>query len=289
MAAVSLAGNTSLIAVLFVGGGMLNRGEITAGGLTSFAIQSAFVGLGFAGLATFYNDMSKGLMAAANVFRMLDTAREQKDHAADEAKLLAPATVAGHIRFENVCFQYPSRPDALVLDQVSLEFKPNHVYAIVGPSGVGKSTLVSLLTRLYDPTSGSITIDGHSIADLDTRWLRTKIAVVEQTSYLFADTIANNIRYGSPGASDEEVVKAARDANADAYISSLPDGYSTFVGEAGGLLSGGQAQRIAIARALLRKPSVLILDEATSALDGENERAITVRYLQSFGCCFVVV
>lgn len=179
--------------------------------------------------------------------------------------------VKGEITFEDVSFAYPTRPDAKILRGLSLSLAPGTTLAVVGHSGSGKSTLAALFTKLYPADGGRISLDGVDIEELDPLWLRSHIGVVPQDAHLFSGTVAENIAYGSPGASKEEIEHAAKEANAHDFISSFPDGYSTQVGERGSSLSGGQKQRIAIARALLKNPKILILDEATSALDVDSE------------------
>ncbi len=166
------------------------------------------------------------------------------------------------------------RPDVQVLDDVSLKLDPGRMVALVGPSGAGKSTIAALLLRLYDPDAGTIRLDGHDLRELDARWLRSRIGTVAQEPVLFSTSVAANIRYGRPEASDDEVEAAARAANAHDFITALPDGYATEVGERGVRLSGGQKQRVAIARAILKDPPILILDEATSSLDAESESLV---------------
>src|SRR5690606_36391191 len=180
--------------------------------------------------------------------------------------------VRGEVVFDKVSFAYGDGPP--VLDRIDFRVRPGEKVALVGPSGAGKSTMMALLQRLHDPTSGSIRIDGKDLRTLKQRSLRKKIGVVLQDALLFNDTIRNNIAYGRPGASQWEIEAAARAANAHDFIMRLPQGYDTVVGERGGLLSGGQRQRIAIARALLKNPPILILDEATSALDSESEALV---------------
>ena len=183
-------------------------------------------------------------------------------------------TLTGRIEFEGVGFAYPVRPEAWVLDEIELSLEPGTVTALVGPSGAGKSTVAALMLRLYDPDEGSVRLDGRNIKELNARWLRTRIGTVAQEPVLFSTSIAANIRYGRPEASDDEVEAAARAAHAHDFILGLPDGYDTEVGERGVRLSGGQKQRVAIARALLKDPPVLILDEATSSLDAESESLV---------------
>jgi ATP-binding cassette subfamily B protein len=185
-----------------------------------------------------------------------------------------PTPARGHIRFDDVSFRYPSRPDALALDHFSLDIRPGENIAFVGPSGAGKSTTFQLLLRFYDPASGRLVIDGVDIAKADPEAVRARIGLVPQDTVLFGASARENIRYGRPTASDAEIETAARAAGADGFIRQLPDGYDTFLGERGARLSGGQRQRIAIARALLKDPPILLLDEATSALDAESERYV---------------
>jgi len=180
----------------------------------------------------------------------------------------------GEIEFDNVSFHYPTRPDVAALDGVSLRVTRGETVALVGPSGSGKSTIIALLLRFYDPMSGQINFDGVDISTADLELLRRRMAMVPQDVALFADTIAENIRYGAPWASDDDVRRAARAALADEFIRELPQGYETMLGERGATLSGGQRQRIAIARAILRDAPVLLLDEATSALDAESETMV---------------
>uniref|UniRef100_A0A8C6KXP0 Bile salt export pump n=1 Tax=Nothobranchius furzeri TaxID=105023 RepID=A0A8C6KXP0_NOTFU len=182
--------------------------------------------------------------------------------------------VKGDIEFHNVTFYYPSRPEVKILDQLSVAVKSGETTAFVGPSGAGKSTAIQLIQRFYDPKEGMVTIDGHDIRGLNIQWLRSLIGIVEQEPVLFATTIAENIRYGRPGVSMEDITTAAKEANAYNFIMDLPQKFNTLVGEGGGQMSGGQKQRIAIARALVRNPRILLLDMATSALDNESEAIV---------------
>ncbi|NBX41691.1 MAG: ATP-binding cassette domain-containing protein, partial [Gammaproteobacteria bacterium] len=181
---------------------------------------------------------------------------------------------AGRASFENVRFNYPSRPDTSALDDFSLDIAPGETVAFVGPSGAGKSTAFQLLLRFYDPQHGRVLIDGVNLADADPQAVRRRIGLVPQDTVLFGTSARENIRYGRPDATDAEVEAAARAAFADDFIRALPQGYETFLGERGTRLSGGQRQRIAIARAILKNPPLLLLDEATSALDAESERVV---------------
>ncbi|VDK19552.1 unnamed protein product [Anisakis simplex] len=184
-------------------------------------------------------------------------------------------SLIGEIRFENVTFAYPTRPEQMILEGLHLTVEPGQVLAICGPSGEGKTTITSLLERFYEPLFGRITLDGKDLKTLDPNWLRgSVIGFISQEPILFATTIEENIRYGKPDATDQEVREAAHLANADTFVEEFPDGYETVVGERGVTLSGGQKQRIAIARALLKNPPILVLDEATSALDAESEHIV---------------
>lgn len=188
---------------------------------------------------------------------------------------IKPAKIIGNIEFKNVQFKYPTRPDVMILKNLSLEIKPGMTVAFVGPSGSGKSTSVQLLQRFYDPLSGSVKLDGHDLRDLNLRWLRSNIGVVSQEPVLFNMTIKQNLLMGATqDVTEEEVIEACKKANCYNFITQLPQGLDTLVGEHGGMLSGGQKQRIAIARALLKNPSILLLDEATSALDTQSERLV---------------
>ena len=187
---------------------------------------------------------------------------------------ISPDHVEGKVEFKDVAFTYPARPDVIVLENFSVEANVGKTLALVGPSGCGKSTTVQLIQRFYDPDEGTVLLDGKDLRHLNLRWLRRHIGVVSQEPVLFGTTIAENIRYGREGVTQEEVVTAAKAANAHDFIMSLPDKYETLVGERGAQMSGGQKQRIAIARALVRDPKILLLDEATSALDAESEAIV---------------
>ena len=213
--------------------------------------------------------MQKGLAGFRRFLDVMETEPDIED--APDAKPLTD--VKGHVRYEDVSFHY-SDDDTPVLSHVSFDIPAGKSIALVGPSGSGKTTICSLLPRFYDVTGGRITIDGKDVRTLTLKSLRSQIGMVQQDVYLFSGTIRENIAYGKPGASEEEIMEAARRANIHEFISELPEGYDTFVGERGARLSGGQKQRISIARVFLKNPPILILDEATSALDNESERWI---------------
>lgn len=260
----------ALTAVFWVGGSRVGDGSMTAGQLTSFAVYTSMVGLGFAGLATGSADVARSLASAERVFALVDRVPEV---ALDEG-VIPTERAAGNVEFQDVWFQYQGR-DKGVLRGVNLHLSQGKILALTGVSGVGKSTLASLITRLYEPQQGCITLDGVDIATLNPSWLRRQVGVVDQEPVLFDGSIADNIRYGVPLASEEDVQDAARQANAHDFIVQFPDGYDTKVGEQGRQLSGGEKQRVAIARAVLKNPPVLVLDEATSSLDAESERLVS--------------
>jgi ATP-binding cassette subfamily B protein len=259
----------SVSAVLWFGGRMVMAGDLTVGELASFILYTLIVAMSLSALASLWSDFSRARGASERVFELLD--REPVVDAGGGEKL---DQVKGLVEFDAVGFAYPVRPEVSVLDDVNLRLEPGRVVALVGPSGGGKSTIAALLLRLYDPEQGSIRLDGRDLRSLDARWLRTKIGTVAQEPVLFSTSVAANIRYGRPDATDQEVEAAARAANAHDFISQLPEGYETEVGERGVRLSGGQKQRVAIARALLKDPPILILDEATSSLDAESESLV---------------
>ncbi|NXU08840.1 ABCB8 protein, partial [Pardalotus punctatus] len=266
----NLALNGIVLGTIFVGGSLMAGDELSPGDLMSFLVASQTVQR--SGQGPMVPPVVRGLSAGARVFELL--ALEPLVPLRGGASIPAHS-LRGRICFHHVSFSYPTRPGYPVLQDFSLTLPPCQTVAIVGPSGGGKSTVAALLERFYEPTAGTITLDGHDIASLDPSWLRGQvIGFISQEPVLFGTTIMENIRFGKPGASDAEVYEAARLANADGFICSFPEGYDTIVGERGVALSGGQKQRIAIARALLKDPAVLILDEATSALDAQAERAV---------------
>jgi len=265
---IGFLGFMSSIVVLWYGGHEVARGEMTAGMLVAFLLYMNMVAGPVGMLASQWTQVQQAFGAADRIFALLDTIPEIQDRPGAEA--LPP--VRGEIRFEDVGFRYGAAgPEPMVLDGVTTTFQPGETTALVGPSGAGKTTLVNLVGRFYDPVSGRIVVDGHDLRDVTIRSLREQIAVVPQEPILFADTIRENIRYGRLEATDAEIDEAARSANATEFISRLPSGLATIVGERGVRLSVGQRQRVAIARALLRDAPILLLDEATSSLDNESE------------------
>ncbi|MEZ2445963.1 ABC transporter ATP-binding protein [Chitinophaga sp. RCC_12] len=239
--------------------------------LLSFVLYSLFIGGSIAGLAEVYTNLQKSIGATEHLLEILDEPAED----ISQVTAIAPENqLDGQISFRNVSFHYSSRPDLTIMNDVSFDVYADQKVALVGPSGAGKSTIVSLLLRLYDPVNGSILFDGKESTAFPLSQLRSQMAVVPQDVFLFGGTIAENIAYGKPGATPEEMEEAAKKANAWEFIQRFPLGLQTVVGERGIQLSGGQRQRIAIARAVLKNPRILILDEATSALDSESEKLV---------------
>lgn len=263
---VSFAAYGAIALVVWYGGKLVVTQAMSVGELTSFILYTLTVSMSVAGFAALWADFMRAIGAADRVFEIAD----RKPHI-NHGSGVQLDEVAGKLEFEKVCFAYPSRPDVQALKNVSFEVNPGEIVALVGPSGSGKSTIASLIPRFYDPDSGIITLDNAELGSLEPQWLRQQIGVVSQEPILFSTSIAANIEYGTNSASHEEIVEAAKMANAHEFISAFPDGYGTEVGERGIQLSGGQKQRVAIARAILHNPKILILDEATSALDAESE------------------
>ncbi len=269
MGAATAGVYAAIAVVLGYGGLLVSAGELTPGTLTAFLVYTLLIAMGLGTLADIWAEAMRSLGAAE---RVLDLSGRVAAMPISGGRVLGQ--VEGRLAFEQVRFRYPARPEAEVLKGIDLTVAPGEVVALVGPSGAGKSTLGSLLVRLYDPEAGRVTLDGVDLRELDPAWLRRLIGVVSQEPVLFSTTIADNVRYGRPEASDAEVREAIRAANAEKFVMAFPEGLATKVGERGQQLSGGQKQRIAIARALLKDPRVLLLDEATSALDAESEALV---------------
>lgn len=261
----------SMAAVIWQGATLIAKGQMEAGQLFTFVIYSGFIGGNIAGMAGVYARLQKTIGASENLLQLLDEKTEELDPSYVPEESFA---LKGEITFDRVGFRYPSREEVVVLRDVSFSVATGRQVALVGPSGAGKSTIASLLLRLYDPTEGRILFDGRGSEGFPLTALRSQMAVVMQDVFLFGGTIRENIAYGRPGATAEEITEAARQANAWDFIQSFPEKLDTVVGERGVQLSGGQRQRIAIARAVLKNPRILILDEATSSLDSESERQV---------------
>ncbi|MFZ4530395.1 MAG: ABC transporter transmembrane domain-containing protein [Alsobacter sp.] len=261
----------SVVGVLWYGAQDVLAGRITGGRLSQFVLYAVFAAGALGELSQVWSEVSSAAGAAGRIAEILSV--EPRIRAPETPRRL-PEPPLGTLAFEHVRFAYPTRPDHPVIDDLSLAVGHGERIAIVGPSGAGKSTLVQLLLRFYDPQAGRLLVDGIPITELDPQDLRRRIAFVPQDPVIFGASIAENLRYGRPDASDADLQAAARLAAADGFITAMADGYATRVGERGVTLSGGQRQRIAIARAILRDAPILLLDEATSALDAESETAV---------------
>jgi len=261
----------AIVAVVWYGVQLSIAGEMSVGQLISFVLYSTFVGASFGGIAELYAQIQKAIGATERVFELLDETPEKIQGTTAHQSI---EKIKGIVNFKNVAFKYPSRKEIEVLKDVSFTAQFGQKIAIVGPSGAGKSTIASLLLRFYSIAEGSIEIDNKNIYDYDLEQLRGNMSIVPQDVILFGGTIRENIAYGKPNATEEEILAAAQQANAYNFIESFPEKLDTIVGERGVKLSGGQRQRIAIARALLKNPSILILDEATSSLDSESEKLV---------------
>lgn len=273
---VGFAASLGMLAVLWYGGSLVvnNQGDLNAATLTSFLLYTVYIAVSLGGLAGLYSTLMSAVGASERMFQLLDRVPEISSGPSRKGEIVKQG-ISGKLEFESVTFRYPSRQEVLVLDSLSFKAEPGKVTAIVGASGSGKSTILALIQRFYDPDTGQVNIDGIQLTNLDYQWYHTQIAMVSQEPVLFANSIAENIAYGLHRDVDQtELEWAAKQANAHNFIESFPDKYNTLVGEKGVQLSGGQKQRIAIARAILIDPKILLLDEATSALDSQSETLV---------------
>lgn len=260
----------AIVGVVWFGVTLSIEGEMSVGQLITFVLYSTFVGASFGGIAELYAQIQKAVGATERVFELLD----EKPEAIKNSQNISSLKLKGNVSFNHVGFSYPSRKEITVLSDVSFQATFGQKIALVGPSGAGKSTISALLLRFYDVDKGKIIIDGKNIQEYDLAELRGNMSIVPQDVILFGGSIKENIAYGKPDATFEEIKLAAQQANALEFINGFPEQFETLVGERGIKLSGGQRQRIAIARALLKNPSILILDEATSSLDSESEKLV---------------
>ncbi len=256
-----------IVAVSWYGAALVQSNQISVGDMLSFVFYTTFIGGSIAGLADLFSQLQRAVGASERILEMLDEP-DEKTPRAQSLKL------SGRLEFREVSFSYPTREDVGVLKNLNFSVQPGEKIALVGPSGAGKSTIINLLMRLYPVAQGSILADGQPIREMNLTAYRENIGIVPQEVMLFGGSIRENIAYGKPGATDDEIVEAARQANAWEFIGTFPEGLATLVGDRGVKLSGGQRQRIAIARAILKNPSILILDEATSSLDAQSEQLV---------------
>lgn len=261
---------SGIVGVLWIGAWDVRSGTMSAGELVQFVIYAVMVAGGVAALSEIWSELQRAAGATERLVELLAA----EEVVTDPASPVAIERLSGAVSFDNVTFHYPARPSIAALDGVSFEVKPGETVAMVGPSGAGKTTIIQLLLRFYDPDEGAVKVDGTALTDLERAAFRKSIALVPQDPVIFASSARENIRFGRPEASDAEVEAAAKAAAAHDFLNALPEGYDTYVGERGIMLSGGQKQRIAIARAILRDAPILLLDEATSALDAESEAAV---------------
>ncbi|MEK9703891.1 MAG: ABC transporter transmembrane domain-containing protein [Deltaproteobacteria bacterium] len=261
----------SIGGMLWVGGQDVLAGRVTPGELAAFVFYALIVASSLGFLSEVIGDLQRAAGATERLMELLEAKSEITDPISPKS---LPSLVRGSVEINDLHFCYPSRPDSLALQEVNLHIEPGMTMALVGPSGAGKSTLLELLLRFYDPLQGSIHFEGIDLRSLPLQELRRHIAFVPQQPTLFSANVWENLRYGQPDASKEEMLAATRDANAEEFLNKLPQGFDSFLGEQGVRLSGGQRQRLAIARAILRDPKLLLLDEATSALDAESERMV---------------
>ena len=272
VAFIIIATSAGLLWGLYQGTQAVMQGTMTAGHLGQTVVYIIILASAFAVLGETYGDLLRAAGATERLMELLDT--NSPIQSPKNPALAGVSTAGSAIKFEAIEFNYPSRPLQTALTKFSLDVKPGETVALVGPSGAGKSTVFQLLLRFYDPKTGSIKLDGVETSTLNLQDLRSRIGIVPQDAVIFSTSALENIRYGKPEATDDEVKAAAKAAFADEFIAKLPEGYDTFLGERGVRLSGGQRQRIAIARAMLKNPPLLLLDEATSALDAESERMV---------------
>ncbi|MBW3467691.1 ABC transporter ATP-binding protein [Arthrospiribacter ruber] len=257
-----------IVAVMWYGASLVASGEMSVGDLVSFVLYTTFIGGSIAGLGDIYGQIQKAIGSSERLLEILDEAPEVST--ADFQQI----PVAGDIEFNNVAFSYPTRPEVEVLKSIQLKIKAGEKVALAGHSGAGKSTIVQLLLKFYPVLKGEVKVDGKPVNDWNLKQLRSNIGIVPQEVLLFGGSIRENIAYAKPDATEEEIIEAAKKANAWQFISQFPEGLDTKVGERGIKLSGGQRQRVAIARAILKDPAILILDEATSSLDAESEALV---------------
>ena len=262
---------SGIVGVLWIGARDVRAGTMSPGELVQFLIYAVMVAGAVGALSEIWGELQRAAGATERLVELLGTTDTVRDPAAPTA---LPRPVKGAIEFQDVHFNYPTRPGISALDGVSLVVNPGETAALVGPSGAGKTTILQLIMRFYDPQSGVIRLDSNDLRDLSRGDFRRSIAMVPQDPVIFAMSARENIRFGRPEATDTEVEAAAKAASAHGFLTALPDGYDTWLGERGVMLSGGQKQRVAIARAILRDAAVLLLDEATSALDAESERDV---------------
>jgi ATP-binding cassette subfamily B protein len=261
---------SGVVGVLWIGARDVSSGAMSPGELVQFLIYAIMVAGGVAALSEIWGEIQRAAGATERLVELLTA----EDTVEDPKAAQTITDVKGAVSFKDVTFHYPSRPSIAALDNVSLEVKPGETVALVGPSGAGKTTIIQMILRFYDPTSGGVAIDGVDLRDMARDQFRRSIALVPQDPVIFAESARENIRFGRPDATDAEVEAAAIAAAAHDFLMALPDGYDSYVGERGVMLSGGQKQRIAIARAILRDAEILLLDEATSALDAESEALV---------------
>jgi ATP-binding cassette, subfamily B, bacterial len=271
IALVMLIAFSAIAVILWIGGHDVLAGKITAGELSAFVFYAGIVASGAGTVSEVWGEIQRAAGACERLMEILDTSASVQ---APATPVRFPARVHGRVSFEGVQFSYPSRPEQPALTDFDLEIEPGEHIALVGPSGAGKSTVMGLLLRFYDPQFGRVCIDGIDIRSCDPADVRRRIALVPQDPVIFATSVLENVRYGRPGATQAEVVRALRAAHAEEFVERLPEGLRTELGERGARLSGGQRQRLSIARALLADREILLLDEATSALDSVSERLV---------------